>query len=180
VAGAALAVLALAAGLLLGPAAPSAAAAQCANAEAERGEATLRQMKRALVCLINRQRRRADKRALDPNRKLNRAATSHTEVMVAQDCFLHKCPGEPGFGARVRQTGYPDGADRWKAAENLAYAPTPLKAFRAMMEKRFSRRNILKGKFRDIGIGARPGAPVAGEPDDEDVTYTVVFAWRRG
>jgi uncharacterized protein YkwD len=100
--------------------------------------------------------------------------------MVAQDCFQHRCPGEPGFGARVRQTGYPDGADRWKAAENLAYARTPLKAFRAMMDKRFSRSNILKGTFRDIGIGARPGVPVAGEPDDQDITYTVVFAWRRG
>jgi uncharacterized protein YkwD len=170
----------LATALLLVPGAPSASAgAGCANAGAEPGEATLRQLKRAVICLVNNKRSSRGKPRLDRNGKLSEAATNHTEKMLAQDCFEHKCAGEPGFGRRVRRSGYPDGADRWKARENLGYAPTPRKMVRAFMNKDASRLNILNENFRDVGIGAGQGVPVEGKPEDK-VTYTLVLAWRRG
>jgi uncharacterized protein YkwD len=180
---AALGALALTASLMLIPGAPDAGAAtQCAHARAEPDEATLRQLKRAVACLINERRRNGGKPRLDRNRKLNSAATGHTEKMLAQDCFAHKCSGEPNFERRIDASGYSDGVDRWRARENLGYAPTPRKMVRAFLDRDTApaaRKSLLNPNYRDIGIGAGRGVPVEGKPDDTKVTYTVILAWRR-
>ena len=41
------------------------------------------------------------------------------------------------------------------------------------------RANILRGAFREIGIGIAPGAPMAGLAGDPAVTYTNEFGTRR-
>jgi uncharacterized protein YkwD len=183
VAAAAAGALVLATGLLFVPAAAEAeAATQCANAGAHPDEATLAQLKRAIVCLINEKRATRGKPRLDPNGKLNDAAVGHTETMLAEDCFEQQCPGEPDFSARVEASGYPAGAERWKGGENLGCSPTPRRMLRAWMHQRFSRRNILKTDFRDIGVGPRRGAPASKkgcQPGAAFVTYTVILAWRR-
>ena len=182
-AAAALCALALAASLMLVPAAPNAGAAtQCAHARAEPDEATLRQLKRAVACLINERRRKGGKPRLDRNRKLNSAATGHTKKMLAQDCFAHKCAGEPNFEGRIDESGYSDGVKRWKGRENIGYAPTPRKMVRAFLDKDSApaaRKSLLNANYRDIGVGAGRGVPVEGKPDDDKVTYTVILAWRR-
>jgi uncharacterized protein YkwD len=176
-------VLVLAAALLIGSPPPEArGGGGCANARAHPADATLRQMKRALRCLINQKRDRRDRQRLSFSRQLNEAASKHTDKMLARDCFEHRCPGEIGLAGRVRRTGYPDGVVRWEASENIGCATTPLNMFRAWMRKDFTRKNMLKADYRHIGIGAAHGSPTTVDrcqPQDDYITYTAVFGWRR-
>jgi uncharacterized protein YkwD len=177
-----LAAAALAAGVWLALAAdPSltAANAACANAGAQPMEVPLRKVRRAMTCLINRERDQRDRGRLDTKRKLKRAAQRHTEVMDEQNCFEHRCEGERGFTRRVRRTGYLRGAEEWAIAENLGYESTPREMLSRFIHKRFSRRNMLNPKFRDIGVGVAWGVPVPDKNEDKFATYTVVFGWRR-
>ena len=124
---AALAVAALLAGLalLLGSAPQSASAADCENANATINEATEKQLRKALFCLINEKRHQRDRKRLDQNDKLQEAARRHTQTMLEDDCWKHKCEGEPPLGKRIRKTGYLDGAREWHFAENFGCAFTP-------------------------------------------------------
>jgi uncharacterized protein YkwD len=155
-----------------------AANAACAHRNAGPGEASLAELRRSLTCLINDKRHDRDRQRLDRNRKLQRAAQRHTRVMVKKDCFEHRCEGEPGFTRRVRQTGYLQGAEEWAIAENLGYENTPREMLRRFLRKRFTRQNMLKPKFRDIGVGVDWGTPDPDRNDSKFATYTVVFGWR--
>jgi uncharacterized protein YkwD len=156
----------------------TAAGAACAHRNAGPGEASLGELRRSLTCLINRERHDRDRQRLDRNRKLQRAAQRHTKVMLEQDCFEHRCAGEPGFSRRVRKTGYLREAKEWAIAENLGYESTPREMLLRFIHKRFTRRNMLNPKFRDIGVGVDWGTPDPDRNDSKFATYTVVFGWR--
>jgi uncharacterized protein YkwD len=167
--------------LLASAPAPAGAATSCANADAGPGEATRGELRTAITCLINERRERRDLKRLDPNRKLKSVAQDHAEVMVATDCFLHRCPGENTVLGRLKDAGYIDDGDSFRFAELLGYAATPLDMVKLWMEKDsgFTRRNILRASFRDIGAGVEEGAPVEGEPDSAFLTFSVLLAWRQ-
>jgi uncharacterized protein YkwD len=158
---------------------PSATASGCPFADAKAHTITLNQVRRSITCLINHKRTGRGRRTLDPNAKLQGAAQKHTKVMLAQDCLQHKCPGEPGFNQRMRNSGYLKGAKAWEYAENLGYENTPHQMLRRFVHNRFNRQNMLNRKFRDVGLGVGWGAPVAGVDDSKFATYTIDFAWRR-
>jgi uncharacterized protein YkwD len=173
--------VALAASLavLAGPgASPARAATDCPNANAAPSEATLRELRHSITCLINEKRKRHGLHRVDPNRKLKAGAQAHTDVMLAQDCFLHTCTDEPALGRRIRNTGYNDGARSFQFAEDLGYEHTPKEMIRLWMDSAFDSHNILHGRFRDIGVGVGFGAPVEGVNDADFVTYTLELAWR--
>jgi uncharacterized protein YkwD len=68
---------------------------------------------------------------------------------------------------RIRRFGY-----AWSScAENIGYNPTPDDMFRAWMRNSIHQRNILDGRFREIGMGAYTGD----YNDSETVMYTVDF-----
>jgi uncharacterized protein YkwD len=174
-AGALLCLLALA---LTHPA--TASAASCAHADDTHATASLKELKRAVVCLINDKRHDHGKHQLDRNGKLDEAAGRHTRMMLRKDCFQNKCPGEPGLGGRIRDTGYLKGATRWHYAENLGCDDTPKQMVHTWMGSPFHRKNILKSKYRDIGAGAAKGVPQGSCGNNNALTtYTVVFAWRK-
>jgi uncharacterized protein YkwD len=165
--------------LLARPGVPVAVAAtDCPNATAAPSEATLKELRHSITCLINEKRRRHGLRRVDPNHKLRTGAQAHTDVMLAQDCFLHTCTDEPPLGRRIRNTGYNDGARAFQFAEDLGYESTPKQMINRWMKASFDSHNILNGKFRDIGVGVGYGAPVEGVSDADFVTYTLEFAWR--
>ena len=163
--------------LALGPGIAPAVA--CRHARAHPHQVVLPKIRDAITCLVNRKRSNRDRGLLEPNDRLKLAAKRHTRAMLAEDCFRHRCDGEPRLGRRVKRTGYTEGQRSWRFAETLGYENTPLQMISRWMHSRFNRRNLLNRDFRDVGVGVGWGAPVAGQDDSEFATYTIVLGWRR-
>lgn len=157
------------------------AGAACNNADATIDEASGKELRRALTCLINEKRRERDRPILDPNADLKEAANRHNKAMLRENCWTHDCPNEPSLGQRVRRSGYLQGARRWRYAENIGCAVTPRALVGIWMQNDFARQNILNRVFRDIGVGAVKDQVGRSKCDTgNEVTYTVVFGRRKG
>jgi uncharacterized protein YkwD len=165
--------------LLAGPRLEAASAASCANAEAPAQGLERKALRKALACLINKERKQRDLVKLGKSRQLQKAAQRHTNVMVKTDCLLHQCPGEGDIEQRIRRTGYLSGARRWAYAENTGCAVTAKAMFARWMDSDFHRGNMLRRKFRDLGVGVSE-KPVPGECKADYATFTAVFGWRKG
>jgi uncharacterized protein YkwD len=165
--------------LLASPRLEAASAATCANAEAPAQGLERKALRKALACLINKERKQRDLVRLGKSRQLQKAAQRHTNVMVKTDCLLHECPGEASIDQRIRRTGYLDGARHWAYAENTGCALTAKAMVGRWMDSDFHRGNLLRRKFRDLGVGVSE-KPVAGECKPDYATFTAVFAWRKG
>ena len=155
------------------------ATAACPHALAHPHQVALPKIRKAITCLINHKRSKRDRHLLKPNDRLELAARRHTRTMLAEDCFRHRCKGEPGLPRRVEETGYTKGRTSWRFAENLGYENTPRQMIGRWMHSRFNRRNLLNRDFRDIGVGVGWGAPVAERDDSLFATYTIVLGWRK-
>jgi uncharacterized protein YkwD len=163
--------------------APAAAAAQqrghCALGDRPASELTVRELRKSVICLINRQRERRDTRGLSRSHKLQKAAQKHTKVIVETDCFAHQCPGEPELEERLRRVGYFDGASRWGFAESTGCAESASAMVGNWLDIRFHRMNLLGREFQDVGIGAAQGGP-ENRCKKGFATFTAVFGWRTG
>jgi uncharacterized protein YkwD len=155
------------------------AAAVCRHTHAHAHQVPLSTIRGAITCLVNRERSRRDRHVLKPNRRLRLAAKRHNDRMLADDCFRHRCEGEPGINRRVRRTGYTRGERAYGFAEDLGYEGTPRQMLGRWLHSPVNRHRMLDGDFRDIGVGVGWGAPVAGRDDSRFATYTLVFGWRR-
>jgi uncharacterized protein YkwD len=153
--------------------------AACPHARAKPHQTTLPKLRKAMICLVNHERARRDRRQLARSAKLKLAAQGHNDVMLEKDCFRHDCPGEPGLNRRVRRTGYTKGHEAWRIAEDLGFDNTPRQMLARLLRSRFNRRNLLTRSFRDIGVGVGWGTPKKDLDDSKFATYTLVFAWRR-
>jgi uncharacterized protein YkwD len=161
----------------LGPGVAPASAA-CPHARAHPHDVALSKIRKAITCLVNNKREKRDRRLLEPNHRLQSAARHHTREMLARECFRHKCDGAPGPRRRVKRSGYTDGQRSWRYAEIIGFENTPKQMIGRWMHTRFNRRTLLKGDFRDLGVGVDWGAPRAGRKDGKFATYTIVFGWR--
>jgi len=176
-----LAVAALIVAFALAGADRASAGTMCEDADATETEATEKELQKALVCLIAEERKARDKHRLDPNGKLNDVAAKHNRRMVEENCWKHRCAGEPGLSRRLKRSGYLDGAERWSYGQNFGCGATPQAVMNAWMNNEFTRRNIRDGGFRDIGADAIKDQVGHSACDDGDeVTYTVLFARRKG
>ena len=101
IAAAGLAVLALL--LLFG--AERANAGGCQHTDGKASQISIRDAKKAVICLINKKRANHGVRQLEPNGDLNDAARKHSRHMQRHGCFSHECPGEPDLGSRLRRSG---------------------------------------------------------------------------
>lgn len=155
-------------------------AAACKAAGNQTSLLTKAQESRALLCEINRKRKR---RGVPPVRRsavLSVAALAHSVTMIAKGCFAHRCGGEPDLGARLKRAGFPGCNCAWRAAENIAYGSgansTPRAVVRAWMKSRPHRKAMLKRRFKWIGIGIVPGTP--GKPLAlSGSTFTIDLGW---
>jgi uncharacterized protein YkwD len=146
-------------------------------------QATGRQLRKALACLINAERAERDRRRVRPNADLTAIARRHTKVMVKEDCFKHQCPGERSLRKRI-EGSYVKGGGRYGYGENLGCSTTPAGMVEVWMNNSFHRKNILDGRFRHFGIGAKNGSPYPRgseqcSPGGDYMTYTVIFGWRK-
>jgi uncharacterized protein YkwD len=158
-------VLAVVAGSLL--AAPPALAEQaCPASNATPAHATKREIIRATLCSLNRERAHHGLRRLSLNKRLARAARRHARDMARRNYFSHDTLGGGSFVDRIRAEGYLKGARSWVVGENLAWGSRgfsrPRVVMRMWMNSPGHRANILNGSFREIGIGVAYDAPVAG------------------
>ena len=173
--GVALPVLALA-----GPA--SAATAPCADANTLPGQASERALSKATVCLLNRERARRGMRALRVNRRLSQAALAHTRDMVEKRYFQHVSRAGADVVDRLLSTGYLGRVRSWLVGENLAWGTeslsTPRQTVTNWMQSPGHRANILKRRFREIGIGVVFHAPTRSS-ERVAATYTTTFGYRR-
>jgi uncharacterized protein YkwD len=146
----------------------------CVDATVPASAASAPAMRRAVVCLVNRERARYGLPRLREDRKLNVSAQDYTSEMVRRDFFSHTAPNGSTPGARIAATGF-----HWSwAGENIASGyPTPLSVVNAWMNSQGHCYNLLAPVFRDIGVGVSP-RPVAGA--SEPATWTQDFALPRG
>jgi uncharacterized protein YkwD len=159
--------------------------AGCANADAGADTLTNNQIERAILCLVNQERKSRNRDKLRRDGDLDSAAGKHSARMAKDNCFEHKCPGEPGLGKRIKRSGYLDGAERWRYAESLGCSKTAQKMLDAWLADDFNRTNLLSRRYADVGAGVVHGSPTLSEPvncpdTNETGTYTLVFGWRKG
>jgi uncharacterized protein YkwD len=170
--------LALASAALLAPGASTASASACKRWGTDDPATLSRQHARAATtCFINRVRTRKGRHPLVTNAQLQQTAQAHTDYMRDHKCFM-RCDGEAQLYERVKTSGYPSG--RWGAGENIGWGGgdlgTPKAIFKAWMDSHDHRANILKRKFRDIGVGFAQGTP--NHPHADGGIYTADFGYR--
>lgn len=141
------------------------------------------QARKAVMCLINRERDDHGLGDLDRNRKLQKAAQRHNERMHGTGCFSHQCPGEPDLGRRLERVGYLGGGlSRWAYGENVAWGSgdrgTPRSIVTAWMNSPGHRAAILSRDFKELGVGFNDGTP--GSKGSEGGIFTVDFGLRAG
>jgi uncharacterized protein YkwD len=156
----------LAAALLVAllAAAPRAGAATCARADAAPRTVTASAVERATVCTINAERRTRGLGALSVNPRLVLAARRHSRDMVRHRYFAHLAPSGSDPAYRIGQTGYLSDAVPWLVGETLAWGTGDGASARsivlAWMHSPDHRRILLRGSYRELGVGVVWGAPL--------------------
>lgn len=157
-------------------------AGDCANAETRPTEDNLSTIRQATLCLVNAERVKRDRNALEANASLAEAARAKAAEMVEKRYFAHT--GPDGRGARdwIGDTNYLDGARRTGIGENLGWTSeggaTPLRLVQGWMNSPSHRQNILRKQWADSGIGVVLGAPR--EEGGGGATYVQMFGFRAG
>jgi uncharacterized protein YkwD len=166
---------------LLVPTAGTAHATECEKANKPAYELSLKGARKAIGCLINEHRDKANKGKLETRDSLDKAAQRHTRKMANDNCFAHQCPGEGSLLSRLLSVGYILNVNGlWGYAENIAWGAgtnsSPRVIVRAWMNSPPHRANILNGRYDHMGIGMVDNAPTSGWP--EAGTYTIDFGYR--
>jgi uncharacterized protein YkwD len=119
--------------------------------------AALSRYETLLLDALNTVRRRHGREPLAPSRELTAAAELHTATMLARGFFDHEAPGAPSFWRRIARFYRSAGYDYWAVGENLAYGSPdlePLEAVHEWLASPTHRRNLLWGRWRQIGLAA--------------------------
>ncbi len=172
--------LAIASACALLPAAP-AAASSCAGAETEAADQGTARVEQSVHCLINQRRADAGLGPVRLNPKLGQAAARHSNDMVQTGFFAHTSPGGATFIDRIATTGYMRGARSWLVGENLVWGSgglsTPASMVGAWMNSPPHRSNLLRSRFREIGLSAARGTPISAA-DENGVTVSSEYGYR--
>ena len=176
-----LAAAVLASVALLVPAAAQADDA-CQNADVAPTTENVDQVRGAVLCLVNQERASHGLSDLTENAKLRVSATRHTTNMVLSRFFEHTTPAGTTMVERIRKAGYMRGARSWAVGENLAWGTgtlsTAAQIQASWMRSPGHRANILRSKYREIGIAIGLGVPVQLSAAQLGATYTTNFGVR--
>jgi uncharacterized protein YkwD len=158
-----------------------ASASSCPNTDVQVIGLAQSQMESSIGCLINEQRAAYGIRPVQPNADLRQAALSHSNEMVSQGYFEHTSPAGVSFLDRIETTGYIHGVRSWVVGENLVWGSGPLSTPQALvtawMNSPPHRENLLRPRFREIGIAAVVGTPEKGS-DLTGVTVSSEYGYR--
>jgi uncharacterized protein YkwD len=140
-----------------------ASASSCPNTDVQVIGLGQSAMEGSIACLINEQRAAYGVSPVQPNADLRQAALSHSTEMVSQSYFEHTSPSGVSFVDRIVATGYTRGATFWEVGENLVWGSgtlsTPQSLVTSWMNSPPHRENLLRARFREIGIAAVVGTP---------------------
>jgi uncharacterized protein YkwD len=168
-----------------GPAAQSASAAGPCNkwGNKESTEITNGHARKAVLCLINRERHSRGISKLRRDRRLQRAAQNHNSYMQNKRCFSHQCSGEASLIGRLQRVDWlHGGVDAWACGENIAWgsghAGTPRNIVQQWMSSSGHRANILSTRYDEIGIGYSKGTVT--NKSANGVVMTTDFGWKTG
>lgn len=168
-----------------GPSASSASAAGPCNkwGDKESNEITVGHARKAVLCLVNRERHARGLKKLDRDRKLQRAAQRHNETMQNKACFSHECPGEASLTRRLQKVGWLGGGlSAWAYGENIAWGSgrygTPRNIVQQWMNSSGHRANILSSRFDEIGVGYSKGTITSKRTNGAVITTD--FGWKIG
>jgi len=171
--------------IAVGPAAPSASAAGPCNkwGDKESNEITNGHARKAILCLINRERHARGLKDLRRDRKLQRAAQDHNHYMQNHRCFSHQCGGEASLTGRLLRVGYLGGGlSAWTYGENIAWgsgrAGTPRNIVQLWMNSSGHRANILSSRYDEIGVGYGKGTIT--NKSANGAVMTTDFGWTVG
>jgi uncharacterized protein YkwD len=168
-----------------GPAAESASAKGPCNkwGNKESNEITVGHARKAVLCLLNRERASRGIKKFDRDKKLQRASQRHTSYMQNRKCFSHQCPGEGSLTTRLRNAGWlTGGLSAWGYGENIAWASgnsgTPRSIVNGWMNSSGHRANILNRSFDEVGVGYAKGT--IGSKKANGAVMTTDFGYKRG
>jgi len=137
-------------------------------------------MRRATLCLLNKERTKRGLKKLRAQSTLASVAKRYAGRMVRDGFFDHTSPGGSTMVGRIKATAYLSRVRSWSVGENIAWGAgsqaTPAAIMKAWMASPGHKQNILDRTFREIGIGIVTGAPVAGMADG--ATYVTEFGQR--
>jgi uncharacterized protein YkwD len=158
-----------------------ASASSCTNTDVQVTGLSQAAMEGSIACLINEQRAAYGVVPVQPNASLREAALSHSTEMVRQGYFDHTSPAGVTFVDRIQATGYTRGARVWEVGENLVWGTgslsTPQSLVTSWMNSPPHRENLLRSRFREIGIAAVVGTPRSGS-DATGVTVSSEYGYR--
>jgi uncharacterized protein YkwD len=160
-----------------------ASSSNCAGAEAEAQTVSPTELESSVTCLINQERAKAGLRFLRSSGRLRQAALSHSQDMVRRGYFKHTSPSGKTFVDRIIATGYARRARRWLLGENLIWgrsteSSTPQAMVNRWMGSPPHRANLLRARFREIGVAAVRGTPVDSS-DLNGVTVSTEYGVRK-
>jgi len=138
-------------------------------------------MESSIACLINEQRAAYGDQPVRPNPVLRQAALGHSSEMVSEGYFGHTSPAGVTFVDRIVAAGYTRGAHSRQVGENLAWGTGPLSTPQSLVNSWMNspphRENLLRARFREIGIAAVVGTPESSR-DARGVTVSSEYGYR--
>jgi uncharacterized protein YkwD len=159
----------------------SASASSCPNTGVEVAGLSQSAMEGSIACLINEERAAYGVAPVQANADLRRAALGHSREMVDQGYFEHTSPTGVSFIDRIASTGYTRGVWFWEVGENLVWGTggwsTPQSLVTSWMNSPPHRENLLRARFREIGIAAVVGTPQSSS-DPDGVTVSSEYGYR--
>jgi uncharacterized protein YkwD len=160
----------------------SAKASRCAFAHRSPRHVSRSHARHAVVCAINKQRRRHGLHSLNTKHSLRKAGKRHSKYMERHHCFAHQCAGEPDLVGRVEHTSYLPCSCTWRLGETLAWGAkdkgTPHAIVNAWMHSPEHRSILLDRQLKQVGIGLVWGSP--SNPGAKAATYTADLGYRSG
>ncbi len=157
-----------------------AAAQACEREGAVPSKLSVKQARKAVICLINQRRHGHGVAGLSPDPRLARAAQRHSKSMDRGNFFSHTGPGGSSPESRVRRSGYMAGASAWGVAENIRWGRggngSPKAIVASWMQSPAHRAALLSGRYRHVGVGMDHGSP-SGRGRNAAI-YTATFGYR--
>jgi uncharacterized protein YkwD len=178
--------LAIAAVMAVGTGGAQAAAAPCPNADTNSAQMALPAFDSAVLCVLNQRRVENQLRPLRSNDLLADAAWIYATSMLSGQFYSHhgclagkdNCSTTIG---RLRFLGYVRKGWAWIVGETLRGArpdtATPNSVVDEWLASPIHRVEVLKGRYREVGIGSVRGITDA-FPTTEGVTVAAEFGFR--
>jgi uncharacterized protein YkwD len=146
---------------------------RCKNKDLLPGATNAAAIAKALLCVMNEQRKLYRLKPLKVSKRLTKAALGHTQTMVLGHFFAHQGPKELGLAPRLRKARYP-GAAGENIGAGAGSLGTPLAMVNGWMHSSLHRANLLSRKWGAVGIGVLPKFPLV-TPARPVATFTTDF-----